>query len=463
MTARPSLFPAFIKLAGRPCVVVGAGSVAATKITSLLECGARVTVIAPRATDSIQQLAASRRIHWLPRRFVPNDLARAFLAIAATADASVDRAVFLAAQQRGILSNSVDDPPNCDFYFPAVVRRGPLQIAISTSGESPALAQRLRRELDHALGPQLGQRIERIGEIRREILKTMPATEERKLLLHQLACGIGDMSEVRGVTGTVHFIGAGPGDPELLTLKAHRVLRCADLMLHDDLVSAEIVALGAKNAQVVNVGKRCGRKRITQDEINQRMIGAARQGFDVVRLKSGDPSIFGRLGEEVDALDAAGVPFEIVPGVTAAVAAAASVGAPLTDRRTVSRVLMVSNHHASRAGNTDAKSANDWCDLAREDTTLIVYMPGSDLAGLRDELLTSGLPPDTPAIIVSRASMPDQQNWPCALRELGDAPPMDPPVVLLISRSLAQATASARACLLAETLPTLPGNRSQNR
>lgn len=192
---QPALFPAFIKLAGRPCVVVGAGSVAESKIASLLEAGAQVTVVAPRATEAVARLAATRKIRWLPRKVAPEDLARAFLVIAATSDAKVNRSVFLEAQNRGILCNSVDDPPNCDFYFPAVVRRGPLQIAISTSGESPALAQRIRREIEDSLEASFGDWVDEIGERRREIVATIPPSEERKRLLHRLAHSEGVTQE----------------------------------------------------------------------------------------------------------------------------------------------------------------------------------------------------------------------------------------------------------------------------
>jgi precorrin-2 dehydrogenase / sirohydrochlorin ferrochelatase len=183
----PALFPAFIKLAGRPCIVIGGGPVAASKIAILLDCGAQVTVIAPRAVESVEQLAVARKIRWLPRKFAPNDLARAFLVIAATSDPSVNRAAFLEAEVRGILCNSVDDPPNCDFYFPAIVRRGPLQIAISTSGESPALAHRIRLELEESLDEPIAEWVEKIGKARREIIESVPPSDERKKLLHRLA------------------------------------------------------------------------------------------------------------------------------------------------------------------------------------------------------------------------------------------------------------------------------------
>jgi len=186
---KPALFPAFIKLAGRACLAVGAGTVAEAKISSLLESGAQVTVVAPSAKESVQRLAASRKVRWVPRKFGAADLDRVFLVVAATDDPKVNRAVFLEARERGILCNSVDDPPHCDFYFPAVVRRGPLQVAISTSGESPALAQRIRREIEESLDASFGDWVEEIGELRREIMATLPPSEERKRLLHRLAHG----------------------------------------------------------------------------------------------------------------------------------------------------------------------------------------------------------------------------------------------------------------------------------
>jgi precorrin-2 dehydrogenase / sirohydrochlorin ferrochelatase len=184
-----NLFPAFIKLAGRPCLVVGAGAIAEAKITSLLDADARVTVVAPDATEPIRELASSGKINWFPRVFLTSDLQGIFLVVAATSSAEINHSVFLEAQAANILCNAVDDPPNCDFYFPAVVRRGSLQIAISTSGESPALAQRLRRQLEDALDESLGDWVAQVGALRREILATQPPSEERKQLLHQLASG----------------------------------------------------------------------------------------------------------------------------------------------------------------------------------------------------------------------------------------------------------------------------------
>ena len=240
---------------------------------------------------------------------------------------------------------------------------------------------------------------------------------------------------MKGATkiGKVHLVGAGPGDPDLLTVKALRLIQGADVILHDDLVPAEILALAGPQAEVVNVGKRCGAKKITQPEINAKMIELARRGQDVVRLKSGDPAIFAHLAEEIDALEAAGIPFEVVPGVTAGIAAAATLSASLTDRRSASRVIIISGHPVSRSGVLEKP---DWKGLARDDATLVIYMPGSDFEGLRKDLLAAGLDPATPAVLVSRATTPKQRQRSATLGDLAKLPRMESPAVLLIGRSL---------------------------
>jgi uroporphyrin-III C-methyltransferase len=243
-------------------------------------------------------------------------------------------------------------------------------------------------------------------------------------------------------TGKIYLVGAGPGDPELLTVRAHRLIRGAAVVLHDDLVPEAIVSLAAREAEVVNVGKRCGAKRITQDEINARMIGAARRGLSVVRLKSGDPGIFGRLSEEMEALDAAGIPYEVVPGITAGIAAAASLGVSLTDRRKSARVVIVTGHKAY-AGEKNQKI--DWKSLAREDATLIVYMPGHEFGNLREELLEAGLPGEVPAVIVSRATTPDQRHQYTTVGDLAALPRLESPSILLLGWALRGAEEKPRA------------------
>lgn len=245
---------------------------------------------------------------------------------------------------------------------------------------------------------------------------------------------------------TVHLVGAGPGDPELLTLKAHALIRSADLILHDDLVSPPVLALTGPQALLVNVGKRCGVKKITQPEINRLMISSARRRLKVVRLKSGDPGVFGRLAEELDALESASIPFEVVPGITAGAAAAASLGVSLTDRRSSSRIVFVSGHHASENHHRENP---DWKSLAADEATLVVYMPGRDVFGIAREILEAGLSFDTPAVIVSRATTPDQRVWRTTLGELRHSPAMDAPSILLIGRSLERAAQTRNAQILA--------------
>jgi uroporphyrin-III C-methyltransferase / precorrin-2 dehydrogenase / sirohydrochlorin ferrochelatase len=250
--------------------------------------------------------------------------------------------------------------------------------------------------------------------------------------------------------GKVYLVGAGPGDPDLLTVKALKLLACADVILHDDLVPAEILALAGPRAAIVNVGKRCGAKGATQSEINARMIAAARAGRSVVRLKGGDPAIFGRLAEEIDALDSEHIPWEIVPGITAGLAAAAALGASLTDRQKSARVVIVTNHHAAGSANTRP----DWQNLARQDATLVIYMPGHDFDELRGRLLAAGLPAEIPAAVVSRAASPGESVVCASLGELNSLLRVPAPSILLVGWALDSAVrrslAASAPALLAE-------------
>jgi uroporphyrin-III C-methyltransferase len=445
-----SMLPIFLKLAGRRCLLVGAGNIALEKIGSLLKTRVNLRVIAPEARPEVQQLASEGKLEWLERRFELSDLAGNFLVITATDSPQVNAAVYQGCVELNIICNSVDDIPNCDFYFGSVVSRGDLQIAISTAGESPAVAQRLRREIDEQLPTDLGAWLENLGELRREVLEIHPRSEARKALLHQLAqrqlcesefcpsrklaraaphslipaspevvpCSLfpvpsPNRSGIDSPIGGVSLVGAGPGDPDLLTVKALRLIQSAEVILHDDLVPQAILDKASPHAEVVHVGKRCGRKSITQEEIQALMIEHARAGRNVVRLKSGDPLIFGRAAEEMTALNAAGVPFEIVPGITAAFAAAAAIQCSLTDRDSASNVIFSTGHHAQSHNQAPLPS--------REDATRVVYMPGRDLHLLAEEWLHEGLPADFPCVLVSRAAQPDQEVRATTLGELGSA------------------------------------------
>ena len=451
-----SLFPIFLKLERRPCLIVGAGNVALQKIASLLRAGATLRVIAPLACDEVRQLAENGTIALELRRFHDADLEGQAFVITATDSREVNRQVFLAAQKRGLLCNSVDDPPNCDFYFASIVERGKLQIAISTAGESPALAQRLRREIDAQLPPDTATWLDELGNLRREILAAHPAGSECKTLLHTLAhrpiCGSDacpsrqlafpgrqpkkQSARTTAVKGTVYLVGAGPGDPELLTLKAADLLVTADVVLHDDLVPQAILDRAGDQAQVISVGKRCGSRRITQQQIHELMIGKARGGASVVRLKSGDPLIFGRAGEEMEALELAQIPYEVVPGVTTMFAAAAAAKRSLTDRRSASKVILTTAHHASHGDGEDRPSF--WRGTLPNDATLGIYMPGRDLRALAWDMLQAGLPTDLPILVMSHVSLPDEASRRSTLGELGDVEPGAAPMLILAGWPLAE-------------------------
>lgn len=460
-----SLLPVFLKLEGRLGLVVGAGTVASEKVLSLLKTGLRLCVVAPNATSEIRQLASEGRLEWIQRPFELTDLDGSYLVVAATDSAEVNALVYKEAVERGVLANSVDDPPHCDFYFGSVVSRGALQIAISTAGESPAVAQWLRREIDEQLPEDLGPWLENLGQLRREVLATHPRGEARRLLLHQLAqrpvcasatcpsrqTALAPLTEMSAnSSGKVYLVGAGPGDPDLLTVKALRLIQSAGVILHDDLVTRAILELAPVTAEVVNVGKRCGAKNITQDRINALMIEHARANRRVVRLKSGDPLIFSRAAEELAALTEAGVPFEVVPGITAAFAAAAAIGCSLTSRNSASNVIFSTSHRAQ--SQPDGQSSRT--PLPRiEDATRVVYMPGRDLRPLQQRWLDEGLPSDFPCALVSRAAQPSQELRLTTLGELGDATPVLAPSLLIagwaIKESPIQLAETAETALIA--------------
>jgi uroporphyrin-III C-methyltransferase len=454
------MLPIFLKLTGRQCLLVGAGNVALEKIGSLLKTGVHLRVIAPEAKDEIRQMAAEDKLEWIQRRFEVSDLNGNFLVITATDSPAVNAAVYQGCVERNIICNSVDDIPNCDFYFGSVVSRGSLQIAISTAGESPAVAQRLRREIDEQLPGDFGPWLENLGQLRREVLETHPRGEARKALLHQLAqrqvcesdtCPSRQMARRPlganapavpsflsvGHSGTVFLVGAGPGDPDLLTRKAARLIAGAEVILHDDLVPEAVLHMASPQAEVLNVGKRCGMKSITQEEIHALMIEHARAGRSVVRLKSGDPLVFGRATEEMTALDEAGVRFEIVPGITAAFAAAAAIQCSLTDRAAASNVTFSTGHHAQSHNHAPLPQI--------EDSTRVVYMPGRDLTLLAAQWLDEGLPPEFPCVLVSRAAQPDQEIRCTTLGALGGAEDIAAPSLLIAGWAVREVAATPQA------------------
>jgi len=416
-----SLFPIFVKLQGRVVVVIGGGNIAASKIPGLLHAHAHVRVIAPRINSQVVGWVDTGEIQWCAKEFEPADLRDATLVIAATSIPAVNAAVFQAAESRGVFCNAVDDIANCHFYYGSIVQRGDLQIAISTNGKSPALAQRLRKELEQQYPAEYAAWLDSLGEAREKLRANIDPKEnfeENKAILQRLASAEmfsrftrsrarewAQAQSGQRVPGTVYLVGAGPGDPELLTVKAARLLAAADVVLHDSLVSAEVLAMISPRAEIIDVGKRAGRKLLTQDEINSLLVSYAESRTTVVRLKGGDPSMFGRAGEELEALRRANIPHQVVPGISAALGAAAAARISLTDRRVASQVLFSTFSRSPEHGELK------WSRLTA-DTTLVLYMPGADYAEVAERLQNSGLPAELPCVIVSRATHAEQQvRW----------------------------------------------------
>ena len=420
------LFPIFLKLDGRSVLLVGAGTVAESKVKGLLAAGAKVTVVAPAAIDAIRDLAGHGHLVWHQRRFEPADLNDVALVVAAVPK-DVATAISEEARRRNVLINSVDDPENCDFFYPAVVQRGDFQIAISTAGHSPALAQKVRLQLEQQFGPQYGAWVERLGDARRELFASDIDPAQRKQTLHAMAEEpLRASPRERRASGIVYLVGAGPGDPELLTLKALRILGQAEVVLHDDLLTPDILELIPPHARVECVGKRHGETLVTQQDINGRLVQYGGEGKVVVRLKGGDGAIFGRASEEIDALTAAGIPFVMVPGVTAASGAAAAAGVSLTDRRAGSSLVFLTAQRCK--GNPPP----NWKAIAELGGAMAIYMPGGHEAELAAQLLSSGLPPDTHCFAVASASRPDERVIDTTLAGLSTLGRLSAPALLLV-------------------------------
>jgi uroporphyrin-III C-methyltransferase/precorrin-2 dehydrogenase/sirohydrochlorin ferrochelatase len=404
--------PLFVKLAGRTVVVVGGGAMAAVRVRQLAEVGARVTVVAPEVRDDVA--AAAALVHLRP--FQPGDLDGAWLAVAAATPA-VNRRVARAAEERRILVNAVDDPETATAYTGGVVRRGDAVVAISTAGRAPALAGLLREAVDAFLPRELGHWVVAAeGERAAWRRERVPLAARRPLLLRTLdalyAGAGGGMETVP--RGFVSLVGAGPGDAGLLTRRAAARLAGAEVVLYDALVDPRVLRL-APRAHCFLVGKRAGRPGVSQRAIERLLVRAARRGKRVVRLKCGDPFVFGRGGEEAQALAAAGVPFEVVPGVSAAIAAPALAGIPVTHRGLATGFAVISGHSEDAYGpSLDA--------IAPGSMTVVVLMGLAQREGIAARLKARGWSPDTPAAVALGASSPEASTWRGTLGELAGAP-----------------------------------------
>ncbi len=429
VAADRAFFAAFLNLRGESCAVVGGGPIAAQKVDALLRSGARVCVIAPGLCATLAGQAGRGEIEYRARVFSPDDLERVVLAIAATDDRAVNAAVAREARARRVLVNAVDDAASSTFIMPAVVDRPPLQIAIGSGGTAPVVARRLRTLIETAVPAGFGRLAALAGRYRAASKQRFPEPGPRRRFWESVCDGpiaqmifsgregaavkaierslssSGGVEHVGGsaATGTVYLVGGGPGNPELLTLRALRALQRADVILYDHLVARPIVDQARRDAERIYVGKESDRHALPQQDINRLMVKLAREGKCVVRLKGGDPYIFGRGGEEIETLAAHGIGFEVVPGITAASGVAAYAGIPLTHRDYAHSCVFVTGHLKN-----DALDLN-WDALAQPRQTVVIYMGVHGLGRLAAKLIEHGLPGGTPAAIAEHGTLASQR------------------------------------------------------
>ncbi|MGY3912395.1 siroheme synthase CysG [Aeromonas piscicola] len=414
--------PIFCRLDNKPVLLVGGGEVAERKARLLLDAGARLTVVSPALDPELAALAASGTIDWLAAEFEPALLTGKWLVVAATDRREVNALVYQSANQAGIFANVVDDPKRSSFIMPSIIDRSPLMVAISSGGKAPVLARLLREKLEALLPQHLGAVAAFAGGLRERVKARFASMGERRQFWERLlgadrlgqALARGDkasanqladalFAEDAGAKGEVILVGAGPGDPGLLTLHALRQMQQADVVVHDRLVSDEVMALVRRDAKRIFVGKQAGNHCVPQEGINQLLLEEAKKGLRVVRLKGGDPFIFGRGGEELETLVGSGVGFQVVPGITAASGCAAYAGIPLTHRDHAQSVRFVTAH--GKGGAQDL----DWPLLARDQQTLVFYMGLSSCATIREQLLAHGKAGATPVALIERGTQPSQQ------------------------------------------------------
>ncbi|MFM5082877.1 siroheme synthase CysG [Aeromonas veronii] len=414
--------PIFCRLDNKPVLLVGGGEVAERKARLLLDAGAHLTVVAPELDPELAELAANGSIEWLAGEFASEQLAGKWLVVAATDRREVNALVYQSANQAQIFANVVDDPKRSSFIMPSIIDRSPLMVAISSGGKAPVLARLLREKLEALLPQHLGAVATFAGSLRDRVKARFASMGERRRFWERLlgadrlgqALARGDSASAHQLAdnlfadesqsaGEVVLVGAGPGDPGLLTLHALRQMQQADVVVYDRLVSDEVMALVRRDAKRIFVGKQAGNHCVPQEGINQLLLEEAKKGQRVVRLKGGDPFIFGRGGEELETLVGSGIGFQVVPGITAASGCAAYAGIPLTHRDHAQSVRFVTAH--GKGGARDL----DWPLLAKDKQTLVFYMGLSSCATIREQLLAHGKAGNTPVALIERGTQPCQR------------------------------------------------------
>lgn len=414
--------PIFMNIKARPCLVVGAGEIAARKAGLLIQAGAHVKVVAPAVGASVQQMAERGELTLLQSAFAPQHLDGMSVVIAATDDPTVNAQVSELAQHRSIPVNVVDNPELCSFIMPSIIDRSPVQIAVSTGGTSPVLARLLRARLETAIPASYGRLAAMVNRYRTQVKERFTHVNARRNFWESVLQG--DIAELvfsgkderaeqeltaaikagkESDVGEVYLVGGGPGDPDLLTFRALRLMQQADVIVHDRLISKEVLELTRRDAERIYVGKERNHHSVPQDQINELLVDLAKQGKRVCRLKGGDSFVFGRGGEEIETLAANGINFQVVPGITAALGTSAYAGIPLTHRDYSQSVVFVTGH--LKDGSMDL----NWKGLAQPNQTIVFYMGLKGLPVICEKLIEHGLPADLPIALVQQATTPRQR------------------------------------------------------
>ncbi|NTJ07046.1 uroporphyrinogen-III C-methyltransferase [Rhizobium lusitanum] len=453
-TEQLSVFPAFFRVEGRTASVFGDGDEAFAKVRLLMNTQAKIVAYAQTPEADYHSFLIANRIATVRGEFSAEQVKGATLVFAATGDAEADRAIVDAARAERIPANAVDQPDYCDFYTPALVNRAPVAVAIGTEGAGPVLAQMIRAQIDQILSPSLGKLAELATRYRKPVDRLVPRGVARRVFWRRFFSGsVADavnaghvkqaeqaadslLQSSREVEGRVWLVGAGPGAEDLLTLRAQRVMMEADVIVYDALVPQAIVDMGRRDAERLSVGKRKGCHTKSQEEINDLLVQLGREGKRVVRLKSGDPLVYGRAGEEMAALRAAGIGYEIVPGITSAFAAAADFELPLTLRGVASSLVFTTGHDLT------GDVLPDWASLAISGATIAVYMGRTVAASVAGRLMEAGLPADTTVAVIENASRRDRRLMHGTLKDLPDLEHRDElsgPVMVIIGEAVAGA------------------------
>ncbi|MBL1320130.1 MAG: uroporphyrinogen-III C-methyltransferase [Methylophaga sp.] len=435
--------PIFVDLKNRPCLVVGGGDIAARKAGLLRKAQAKVTVVAPKVSATMQALIDTDELSWIDGVFSKDLLLGNRLVIAATDDEKVNQEVYQQAKQNNILVNVADCPELCDFILPSILDRSPIVIAVSSGGRSPILARQLRARLETLIPPAYGKLAELVGRYRNVVQNKLPKLSMRRRFWESVLQGkvadhilagrdqqgentlqaLLEQTQTNDLQkGEVYLVGAGPGDPELLTFKALRLMQQADIVFYDRLVSKEVLALVRREAEQVYVGKQRAWHAVRQEEINQLLLTHAQQGKRVLRLKGGDPFIFGRGGEEIETLAAKNIPFQVVPGITASSGCATYAGIPLTHRDYSQSCIFVTGQ--LKQGGLEL----NWKALVQPNQTVVVYMGLAGLPVLTKQLQKYGMSAQMPVALIQQGTTSQQKVWVSTIAEIADLAEREQPI-----------------------------------